>query len=149
MILAILGCTACLLLVFVSTVVLSARWLGKKEQSIRDELSEFLAAPDPTTPSPLAVAMDQFALLCAARLMQQLKATLAGAESGESKQATASTLASLSSASPLVQVLAGIIPKKLRNSLIRNPQMVGALQKLVMGKNTHGDGYQAPLVGDD
>ena len=95
----------------------------------------FLQAPDENTPSPLACLIDQGATLLASRLMQQVKAMLAGVESGLSKQEQSELLSNASQGSPLVGMIAGMLPKRIRSGLIKNPQMIGALSSLLDRRN--------------
>jgi DNA topoisomerase VI subunit B len=131
-------------LVFAMFGAIGLKLLQKKEQKLREELIESLrsliSAPDESTPSPLAVYSDQVATLMAARLVQQVKAMLAGTESGVSKELSADLLEGATDGNPWLGLIAGIIPKKLRNQLMKNPQMLGALSKL--GGN-HNQGNSA------
>jgi len=123
-------------------------WYRREKAALRAEVEDlvqsFLAAPDKDTPSPFAVLLDQGALLLASRLVQQLKSMLAGTESGLSRaESAAEQLSMLDTAPPWVSALAGILPAKLRNRLVRNPQMVGALSNLLGGgggSGNHGTG---------
>jgi hypothetical protein len=138
-------------LVFVScqTVVLSLfsmvaiRWYRRERASIQEEAADalraFVASPNADTPSPLAVLVDQMALLLAARLIQQVKAMLAGVESGASKQEQAAMLSEATAGSPWMALIAGMLPARIRNSLLRNPQMIGALSKI-------GGNHAAPPI---
>jgi hypothetical protein len=55
---------------------------------------------------------------------------LAGVESGESKGEQLSLIDQASSSSPWLAILSNILPKRIRNRLMSNPQMMGALAKL-------------------
>lgn len=141
MILAALVFSACQCLVFFCFFLLVRSWVARQERKYRQELQElvrsFVEAPDDKTPSPLAVLIDQGATLLAARLMQQLKAMLAGVESGLSKQESAQMLGAATEGSPFLGMLAGILPKRVRAGLMKNPQMIGALANMV---NNRGNG---------
>jgi hypothetical protein len=128
-------------------------WYLREKDRIKAELSnalqDFLTSPDADTPSPLAVLADQVALLLAARLMQQVKAMLAGVESGESKGEQLALINEAAGGSPWLALLSGILPARIRNKLLKNPQMIGALSKLGTGGtggNSHHDtsGGKAP-----
>jgi hypothetical protein len=125
----VLGCFAFLL----------RRFYRSERQRIVDEISEavqtFATSPDPDTPSPLAVMIDQAALLLAARLMQQAKAMLAGVESGESKGEQLALINEATGGNPWLALLSGILPARIRNKLMKNPQMIGALSKIGAGGN--------------
>lgn len=132
--------SACQILVGVCFLVLVRWWIHRTEQRIRSEISEavriFITAPDDKTPSPLALLIDQGALVLASRLMQQVKAMLAGAESGRSKaEAEQMQEQIMGHAPPWASLVLGILPAKLRNQLLRNPQMIGALAKMTGGNN--------------
>jgi len=124
----------CQVLVFGCFALLAVRFYRRERarvgQEIAAALTEFATSPDKDTPSPLAVIIDQAALLLAARLMQQLKAMMAGVESGASKGEQASMIAEATSGSPWLALLSGILPARIRNQLMKNPQMIGALSKL-------------------
>lgn len=139
----------CFLLVFAVWSALAVRWIRREKtalkQEVADALRSFVTSPDKDTPSALAVLTDQVALLLAARLVQQVRASLAGMESGASKQEAAETEAAvLSGGPPWLTILSQIIPQKLKRQLLRNPQMVGALASLV-GKN--GEAAPGPGAG--
>lgn len=140
MFIAALVFAGCQVLVFSCFTLVAVRWYHSEVARIRDELSEtvqtFLTSPSPETPSPLAVIIDQVALLLAARMVQQVKAMLAGVESGESKGEQMALITEATGQSPWLALLSNILPKRIRNALMRNPQMVGALAKL----GTKGDG---------
>jgi phage-related minor tail protein len=148
MLLAALVFSGCQLLVLGCIVLLVRHWIRRQAAALRDEIAEtvrtFVSAPDDKTPSPLAAVVDQFALLLAARLVQQVKAMLAGVESGASKGEQLALMQDATSSSPWLALIAGIIPKRLRNQLMRNPQMIGALSKLGGGGNHSTSGGSAP-----
>lgn len=124
--------------------VLAVRWYNKERARTLDELSEavqtFLTPPDLNTPSPLAVLADQCALLLAARLVQHVKQTLSGVESGAAKGEQLAMINEATSQNPWLALIAGMLPARLRNALMKNPQMIGALSKL--GGN-HQSGSEA------
>jgi hypothetical protein len=131
----------CQTIVFVCLAGLAVRWYNRERQRILDEISQaiesFVKSPDENTPSPLGVLMDQAALLLAARLTQQLKAMLSGVESGNAKGEQLALIEQAGAQSPLIALLAGILPKRIRNGLMKNPQMLGALSRLGGGGNHH------------
>lgn len=139
MVVAALVFSACLMLVSGCWAIL-IRWaILRKERQVREEVENlvraFIQAPDENTPSPLACMIDQGATLLASRLMQQIKAMLAGVESGLSKQEQTELLSNASQGSPLVGMIAGMLPKRIRSGLIKNPQMIGALSSLLDRRN--------------
>lgn len=125
----------CQILVFACFAVFIHWYVGYQERRIRKEIEDlvraFLTAPDDKTPSPLAMLVDQGALLLASRLMQQLKAMLAGTESGLAKGENRQLqLDMMDNAPPWASMILGILPARLRNQLLRNPQMVGQLARM-------------------
>jgi len=126
-------------LVFTCLLYSLRRFYLIERERLKDELTEalrsFVTSPNPDTPSPMAVIIDQVALLLSARLVQQVKAMLAGVESGESKGEQLQLIESASAANPMIGFLAGILPKRIRNKLLSNPQMLGALSKLGGGSS--------------
>ena len=135
----LLAIIVCQIVVPVCFCLVLRRWYNHQLSNLREEatnaLHEFLSAPDEHTPSPLAAITDQLATLLAARLMQQLKAMLAGVESGAAKDEQLALMESASEGNPWLALIAGALPKRIRNSLLKNPQMVGALSKLGHGSN--------------
>ena len=143
--------SVCMLVVFGVWSLALGLALRAYERHLRQEFEEtlraFVSSPDDKTPSPLAVLMDQAATLLAARLAQQLKAMLAGTESGLSKAETQAVEADfLERLPPWAAILATVLPKRLKNQLLRNPQMVGSLAKMV-GVN-HGSERPAQAAFD-
>jgi hypothetical protein len=133
---------ACQILVPLCFLLVLRVWYAIESRRLRNELTAaleaFISAPDDKTPSPLAALADQCALLLAARFMQQIKAMLAGTESGLSKAEQAEAQAqALSGAPPWVSIIAGMLPAKLRKQMLTNPQMVGALGGMLSEGNHH------------
>lgn len=127
--------------------------LRRREQRYREEIkraiSEWMSAPNEETPSPFAMIADQICTLLAARLVQQVKAMLAGTESGLSKQATQLEFEGLTAnASPWLGVLANVLPKRIRGQLMKNPQMVAALSKLGNHSGDDGSNHTGSSVAD-
>jgi hypothetical protein len=124
------------------------RWYRRELHNLRSQIEEgvraFVEAPDEKTPSPLAVLVDNLALLLASRLMQQIKAMLAGVESGAAKGEQLQMFEQAAAESPLIGILGSMLPRRVRNSLMKNPQMVGALSRLLGGNHsaTPGGEYQ-------
>jgi hypothetical protein len=139
MLIAVIVFGACQALVIGCSLFLVRRWYGNERQRLMEEaenaLRSFVVAPDAETPSPMAAIVDQFALLLAARLVQQVKAMLAGVESGASKGEQLELMESAKAGSPWLSLIAGMLPKRLQRQLMANPQMVGALSKLAGGNN--------------
>jgi hypothetical protein len=148
MIAAALVFSGCQFLVCACIAVFLRFVIARKEAQLRKELRELaralIEAPDDKTPSPLAVMIDQGATLLAARLMQQIKAMLAGVESGLSKNEQLELMEGAANGSPLVGMLAGMLPKRIRNGLMRNPQMIGALSNLFNRQNGGGGTSDSP-----
>lgn len=98
-------------------------------------------------PSALAVYSDQVATLFAARIVQQFKTAAGGIASGVSKEAQTEAMGQLAGTSPWMALLAGLLPKKFRNSIMSSPQFTGQLSMLAGGQpggNNHAD--QTPSV---
>ena len=135
----LIGILASQVVVPVCFCLVLKRWYDHQAAQLRDDLldglRDFVTAPDKNTPSPLAVITDQMATLLAARLMQDLKAMLAGVESGNAKGEQLALIESASDANPWLALLSNILPKRIRNGLLKNPQMIGALSKLGHGSN--------------
>jgi hypothetical protein len=153
LILAAFVFSACISVVLTVLTVAARRALSKKyeqeRQRLADDLAEslrtFITAADATTPSPLAVLVDQFAILLAARLVQSVKGMIAGTESGVAKGEQLALLEDVTKDSPLLTLLSGLVPRSLRTKLLKNPQMVGALSKLgSLGSNHGADTASAP-----
>lgn len=148
MLIAAVVFAACQILVFSCLAAAGWLWYGREKARIQQQLVDLVRSltepPDDKTPSALAVLMDQLALVLAARLVQQLKAMLAGTESGLSKQETGQLELDLGQTNPWLGILAGILPKRIRNQMLRNPQMVGALANMVKGS-----GDQAGQAGNN
>ena len=143
MIWLVLALSACSLAALISTPLLLLRFYHREKDALRREVEELLrgviTAPDEKTPSPLAVLCDQMATLFAARLVQNVKSTLSGVEHELARGEQLGLFEEAAGQHPWLGLIAGMIPKKLRNSLIRNPQMVSALSKMVGGGGS-GDG---------
>ena len=140
---------ACQTLVLICLFGLAVRLLARAREKIKDEalgaLRQFVTAPNDSTPSPLAALTDTLAMLLAARLVGQVKAMLSGVESGVAKGEQLALMDEAMDKSPWLGLIGGMLPKRLRNSLMRNPQMVAALSKI--GGNNHGvtnEGATAP-----
>lgn len=117
---------------------------------IQSALTAFVTSPSEEEPSPLAVLSDQLAVVFAARIMQQLKASMAGISSGISKEAMADAEEEIGAVSPALGILAGILPKKIRNKMLSNPQMVRQLAMFGRGNGagparSTGDGNTSVL----
>jgi len=132
------GCQA---LVFLCFAIAAGFWFENQKRKLKLEAEEwaraFIESPDSETPSPLAVLIDQGATLLAARMIQQIKAMLAGVESGLSKNEQSDLLANAANQSPLLGMLGAMLPKRIRSGLMKNPQMVAALGRMVGGGNNH------------
>lgn len=115
----------------VVTLLRLAQALSTAEQrlyeTVQSSLTRFVSPGQEGEPSPLAVLVDQCAIILAGRIMQQLKNTAAGVASGQARHDLAVAEQELAGQSPLLGTLAAILPKKLRNQLIRHPQMLGQL----------------------
>ncbi|MCJ7510305.1 MAG: hypothetical protein MUP14_05420 [Dehalococcoidia bacterium] len=129
-------------LAFVIALVIVHRWYEREKESIRQELldalRQALTSPEKDVPSPVAILADQLATLFAQRTIQAVKATLGGVEKEVARGEQLAMFEEAAGSSPWLGLIAGMIPKKLRNQLMRNPQMVGALAKLAGGTN-HSD----------
>jgi hypothetical protein len=104
----------------------------------------FVTSPDENTPSPLAVIVDQMSTLLAARLVQNIKQMISGVESGAAKGEQLALIEEASASSPWVALLANMLPKRLRNQLMKNPQMLGALARMGGGNHNATGAEVAP-----
>jgi hypothetical protein len=81
-------------------------------------------------------------MLFAARLIQYAKDTLSGV-AGKAQQAEQlSMIEDAAAQNPLIGMLSGMLPKRIRNNLLKNPQFLGALSSF--GGNNH-----LPAAGGD
>lgn len=86
-------------------------------------------------PAPIAAFADQIAIIFAARIMQQIKQATSGIASGQSRQESAEALEAVTGSSPALGILAAMLPKSIRNKMIRNPQMLRQLSLFRGGGN--------------
>ena len=115
------------------------REISRKQNEIEDKLraalTQFVSSPDDSTPSPLAVLVDQTATVFAARLVGQVKAILSAAQGGNTAAANGAELdvaeAALASTNPTLGMLAALLPKKFKRGLLRNGQFTGALSSML------------------
>lgn len=114
---------------------------------LQQSLTSFLTPAKEGEPSPLAVLADQMAIILAGRLMQQLQQRMAGISSGQARGELSEQAAALGEMSPWAGILAGILPKRFRNQLLRNPQMVTQLGLFGHGNN-HTEGDQGESVAE-
>lgn len=113
--------------------------LRNTEDRVRTDLSNSirscLTPAKEGEPSPIAVFADQLAIIFAARIMQQIKQATSGIASGQSKQESAEALEAVTGSSPALGILAAMLPKSIRNKMIRNPQMLRQLSLFRGGGN--------------
>lgn len=128
--------------VFACTAAIVYRWYRHEKAALISQaaelVQEFVQSPNADTPSPLATLIDQCALLFASRLAQQLKAMISGVESGVAKGEQLALIEEAGNQNPLIALVAGILPKRLRNQLAKNPQMLGALASFG-GRGNHSE----------
>lgn len=136
--------------VFTCFSLLAVRFYRAEKAKTLQEASEWarslIEAPDETTPSPLAVLIDQCAIVLATRLVQSVKNTIAGVESGAAKGEQLAMFEAAAAESPWIALIGGMLPKRLRNALMKNPQMIGALSKLGGGGNNHRSAEALPVI---
>jgi MFS family permease len=141
---AVLLFAGCQFAALVCMSLLARRWYNRERARLEAELSEairaFITAPDAATASPLAILMDNAATLLASRFVQQIKVMLGGIGSGEAKEAQLALINEASESNPWLAMLSNLMPKRMRNALLKNPQMIGALSKL--GGNHSGTGAE-------
>ena len=125
-----------------TTAVICRKWYENERDRLLDELRcalrDFVTAPDEQTPSPLAQLADVGATLFASRLMKHAKDMLGGIASGDSKAEQLALLEDATKDNPWIGMLASVLPKKLRASLLKHPQMIGALTKMGSAGGNHG-----------
>ena len=115
------------------------RVLARKEVEIEARLTslvqQFITSPTPDTPSPLALLIDQTATVFASRLVGHVQQVLNASRGGERKVENMAALeaaeGALASINPGLTVLASLLPKRFKSSLIRNPQFTGALSSML------------------
>jgi hypothetical protein len=116
---------------------------------IGQSLLDFVTAPDDKTPSLMAAYVDQIALVFSARLYQQITGKLASSVGGENLGKNLAVADEMMQSNPILSIAAAFLPKSLRNTMLRNPQFVGALSK--MGNRNGGGsdgGGSMPSVQD-
>lgn len=153
MIYAVCGLIFGLILVKIGLFLLSVRALNRFRDDVRLEITEtirvFIEAPDSATPSPFAVLIDTFATLFASRALQQVKQMLSGIESKAGQAEQLEMFSKAAEGNPWLGLIAGMVPKRVRNSLIRNPQMMAALSKIGTNHKAAPSAPSAQSAGDD
>jgi len=120
------------------------RWIDRKIEDEKAELAlhirSFTESPGPDTPSPLALMADQFALLFAGRVWQQVEARMRGSNAQTTVELNKEEEAALAKRSPAAALAMAFLPKKIKKMLQTNPQMLGALSNLTAGAGQPGGG---------
>jgi hypothetical protein len=93
-----------------------------KIRGIYKQFVDFITPPAENQPSKLATVCEALSEMIGRSLVASLKAFLMGSKSGEIRQANAETGAGID-ASP-IGALVGMLPKSVRASLIKNPQLL-------------------------
>jgi len=105
------------------------------EDKLRESLTQFVSSPDDSTPSPLAVLVDQTATVFAGRLVGHVKAILSAAQGGNMAAANSAELdiaeSALAQSNPGLGMLAQLLPKKFKRGLLKNSQFTGALSNML------------------
>lgn len=121
---------------------LAVRFYRHEKAQVLEEAANWarsvIEAPNEATPSPLAVLIDQCAIVLATRLVQSVKQTISGVESGMAKGEQLAMFEAAAAESPWIALIGNMLPKRLRNALMKNPQMIGALTKIGGQGNNHG-----------
>jgi hypothetical protein len=136
--------SACTALIATIGAFLLRRWYVREYSRLAEDLAtawcNLITPKEPGDTTVAVVLMDQFATLMAARLAGQVKAMLAGVESGESKGQQLALIEEATQKSPWLALLASALPKRIRNKLLANPQMVTAMANLHGGMGGNGAG---------
>ncbi len=118
-----------------------------KEKEIREQILQFVTAPEPGQISPLGELTELVAARFANQIVSQLKAQLYAARSHEAKQEGLLQqdilLDSATQQSPLLGLLAGAFPSVTKR-IAKNPTALPALMSLIQKM---GSGGQLPLFG--
>lgn len=133
----------CQIITMLGLALLFKMWADAKQRQIEKRIDAslrgFIESADEKTPSPLAVIVDQFAVVFAGRLVQQLTAGLRSSVGGQNKHENEAMAdlseAALTSGNPWLGLVANILPKKLKRTLLANPQMAQALATRLNGGN--------------
>lgn len=139
--------TALLTGIITATLILGGLILFfmSQKRKVQAVIKAFVTQPDEKTPSPLAKMVDDSAALLSAHLVMQVKTTLMGLASVDSKNAVKAGTEAILEANPALGMLLHFIPGAKR--LVKNPAMLslfsGALTKM-SGKN----GSNPPASGN-
>ncbi len=99
---------------------------------ISREIEEFLSSPGPDSPSPFDVQMDILAQRIAAHVATQVKVTLMGMLSGQSRQDSAAEDIAFAANNPMLSGIVGMLPKKMQKTIRSNPEIAKlAFDKIV------------------
>lgn len=104
-----------------------------KLMHIYRDILDFIMPPNKNTPSKLANVCEAFSEMMGRSLVASLKAFLMGKKSGEVRQENAETGAEID-AGPLGAIV-GALPKSIRSSLIKNPQLVDLALNFMSKRN--------------
>lgn len=113
---------------------------------VKRHIKRFITAPDDQTPSRLALLVDTACNLLAVHLVNQIKASLNGMLSGESRAAAAEADAG----NPIISILSSLgLPKKLARGLGSHPVVQNWANTKLMGimeKMNNNNGGNKPPV---
>lgn len=93
-----------------------------KIRNVYHEFKDFITPSSETTPSKLAMVFESISEMFGRSMVASLKGFLMGAKSGEVRGANAEIGASIDSSA--IGAIVGMLPKSVRSSLIKNPQLL-------------------------
>lgn len=114
-------------------------------QRVREDVRNFITAPDPQTPSPLAQAVDATAQVIARGVIAQGKATLMGVQSGAARSERAAAAAAAKEAIPGLGALDAIMPG-LSGKLVKNPQLLNLAAAFLSKRAANGGNIPQPAA---
>ena len=104
----------------------------------------FFESPDEETPSQFAELTDAIGATIARRMVSQIKTTVMGMNSVDSKNASREAIEGIKEASPSLAGLASLLPKKW----VKNPEIMGVLAGVLGKIGNKGNGNaQEPIDG--
>ena len=103
----------------------------------------FFESPDEETPSQFAELIDAIGATIARRMVAQIKTTVMGMNSVDSKNASREAIEGIKGASPSLAGLASLLPKKW----VKSPEIMGVLAGFLGKIGKPGNGNQEPIDG--
>jgi len=113
-----------------------------QKRYIQNVIRSFIESPDDETPSKFAETIDAVGRVIASRMVQQIKTTVMGMNSVDSKNASREAIEGIKEASPSLAGLASLLPKKW----VKNPEIMGVLAGVLGKIGKPGNGSVPPGV---